>query len=60
MSPREYCPPGHYRILPSKCPPPFFDDPMVRVYMRYTYKWLLHVNAHPRFLAHEFQALMGA
>ncbi len=25
-------------------------------YMRYTYKWLLHVNAHPRFLAREFQA----
>ncbi len=40
-----------YRILPSKrpspckSPPPFFDDPMVRVYMRYTYKWLLCVNA---------------
>ncbi len=38
-----------YRILPSKRPPPFFDDPMVHVYMRYTYKWLLRVNAHPRF-----------
>ncbi len=55
-----------YRILPSKrpspCkrPPPFFDDPMVRVYMRYTYKLLLHVNAHPCFLAREFQAPMGA
>ncbi len=39
-----------YRILPSKrtspCkrPPPFFDDPMVRVYIHYTYKWLLRVN----------------
>ncbi len=55
-----------YRILPSKRPspckrsPPIFDDPMVRVYMRYTYKWLLRVNTHPRFLAREFQAPMGA
>ncbi len=55
-----------YRILPSKhpspCkrPPPFFDDPIVHVHMRCTYKWLLHVNAHPRFLVREFQAPMGA
>ncbi len=54
-----------YRILPSKrlslCkrPPPFFHDPMVCVYMRYTYKWLLRVNAHPLFLAREFQASIG-
>ncbi len=54
-----------YRILPSKCPspckrpPPFFYDPMVRVYMRYTYKWLLRVNAHPHLLARELQAPMG-
>ncbi len=32
---------------------------MVCVYMRYVYKWLVHVNAHPRFLAREFQAPMG-
>ncbi len=49
-----------YRILPSKRPPPFFDDPMVREYMCYTYKWLLRVNAHPRFLTCECQAPMGA
>ncbi len=55
-----------YLILPSKrpspCkrPPPIFDDPMVCVYMRYTYKWLLRVNTHPYFLAREFQAPMGA
>ncbi len=52
------CTPEHMTQL-RKCPPPFFDDPMVRVYMRYTYKWLLRVNAHPRFLAREFQAPMG-
>ncbi len=38
-----------YCILPSKRPPPFFGDPMVRVYMRYTCKCLICVNAHPRF-----------
>ncbi len=51
----------NYRILPSKHPspckrlPPFFDDPMVRVY-----KWLLHVNAQPHLLAREFHTPMGA
>ncbi len=38
--------------------PPFFDDPMVCVHMRYTYEWLLRINAHP-VLAREFQAPMG-
>ncbi len=33
---------------------------MVSVYMRYTYKWLLRVNAHPCVLARESQAPMGA
>ncbi len=45
----------HYCILlskrpsPCKCPPPLFDDPMVHVYMRYAYKWLVRVSPHPRF-----------
>ncbi len=32
-----------------KCPPPSFDDPTPRVYLLYTYKWLLRVSAHPLF-----------
>ncbi len=43
-----------------KCPPPIFDDPMVCVCIRHLYKWLLRVSTHPRFLAGEFQAPMGA
>ncbi len=39
--------------LPSKCPSPckrpIVDDPMVHMYIRYTYKWLLCVSAHPCF-----------
>ncbi len=40
-----------YRNLLSKRPPPIFDDPMLHIYIhvRYTYKWLLRVSAHPRF-----------
>ncbi len=38
---------GTDHILPSKRPPPIFADPMVCVYMRYTYKWLVCVSAHP-------------
>ncbi len=34
---------------PCKRPPPLFDDPVVHVYLRYTYKWLVYVRAHPRF-----------
>ncbi len=34
-----------YSDFPSKRPPPISDDPMVHVYMHYTYKWLLHVSA---------------
>ncbi len=51
-----------YRNCPSKrpCPckhsPPIFDDSMVHVYIRYTYKWLLRVSTH---LTREVQALMG-
>ncbi len=33
---------GHYTLLTVK-------DPMVFVYMRYVYKWILRVNAQPRF-----------
>ncbi len=33
---------------------------MVHVYMRYAYKWLVCVSAHPRFFAHQLQAPMGA
>ncbi len=45
-----------YHILPSKRPPPFFDDPMVRVYMQMDSP----CKRPPRFLACEFQAPMGA
>ncbi len=45
-----------YCILSSERPspcisahPPLFDDPMVHVYVRYTYKWLVCVSAHPVF-----------
>ncbi len=36
-------------IVSCKRPPPLFDDPMVHIYMRYTYKWHVCVSAHPRF-----------
>ncbi len=37
-------------------PTPLFDDP-IHVYniMRYTYKWLVCVSAHPHFLARQFK-----
>ncbi len=52
----------NYCILPSKHPPPIFDESMVCVYMyiHYTYKWLPRVSSHPRFLAREFQVPMCA
>ncbi len=31
--------------------PPFIYDPMVHVYVRYMYKWLLHVSTRPHFSA---------
>ncbi len=34
---------------PCKHPPPIFDDPMVHMYIRYTYKLLLCVSTHPCF-----------
>ncbi len=30
------------------------------LYIRYAYKWLVRVSTHPRFLACELQAPMGA
>ncbi len=53
---------GTYRILPSKRPssckrPPIFDDPMVRVYMRYTTSPCKRPSP---FIGREFQAPMGA
>ncbi len=54
-----YCILSSKRPSPCKHPPPF-DDPMVDVYMRYAYKWLVCVSAHPRVLARQFQASMGA
>ncbi len=36
-----------YRSLPSKHPPHIFEAPIVRMDIRYTYKWVLHVSTHP-------------
>ncbi len=54
-----------YRILlskrPSPCkrPRPLFDDPMVHVYMRYTYQWLVCISAHPRFFGPSISSAHG-
>ncbi len=49
-----------YRILSSKRPPPFLMILWFIYTMRYAYKRLVCVSAHPCFLAHEFQVPMDA
>ncbi len=39
--------------------PPFFDDQMFHVYMRYTYKWLVCVSAHLRFFGQLISSAHG-
>ncbi len=43
------------RILSNKRSSPYKRSPSYDDPMRYTYKWLLRVNAHPRFLAVNFK-----
>ncbi len=40
--------------------PPIFVDPMVHVYICYTYRLLLRVSTHPPILGCEFQMPMGS
>ncbi len=55
----------NYRICLNKCPSlykhplPLFDDPIVHVYVRYTYKRLVCVSAHPRFFSLSISSAHG-
>ncbi len=39
------------RVSAHLCVSAHPPDPTIRVYKCYMYKWLLHVSAHPQFLA---------
>ncbi len=39
--------------------PPFWQSYCSRIYMRYKYKWFLHVSTHPRLFARKSQLSMG-